>query len=104
MHALVILGPTMAARLPMIATDVGGNSEAIIDGESRLIVPPRAPERLAQAIVRLASDPALRAEMGAAACRRVNEHFALEPCVKAYDALAYDALYRTHDASGPTSK
>lgn len=81
----------MAAGIPMIATDVGGNAEAVIDGETGIIVPPRAPQRLADAIVRLANDAALRKRLGEAGARRVGAHFSLERCVELYDQL-YRAL------------
>jgi glycosyltransferase involved in cell wall biosynthesis len=81
----------MAAALPMIATSVGGNPEAVVEGETGLLVPPRAPERLADAIRALGCDPARRAAMGAAARRRVEERFSLERCIADYDRL-YTAL------------
>jgi len=81
----------MAAGLPMIATDVGGNREALLHDETGLLVPPRDPKRLAEAIVRLANDPVLRARMGAAGRHRIEERFAFERCVEAYDEL-YRAL------------
>ena len=52
----------MASGLPMIVTDVGGNAEAVLDGECGIVVPPHDPARLADAIVRLANDPSLRAQ------------------------------------------
>ena len=81
----------MASGLPMIVTDVGGNAEAVIDGECGIVVPPHDPARLAEAIVRLANDPALRARLGDAGRRRMTAHFALERSIEAYDAL-YRAL------------
>lgn len=81
----------MASGLPMIVTDVGGNAEAVIDGECGIVVPPHDPPRLAEAIVRLANDPSLRAQLGNAGRRRMAEHFALERSIAAYDAL-YRAL------------
>lgn len=81
----------MAAGLPMIVTDVGGNREAITDGECGLVVPPRNSARLGQAIAELADDGALRARCGAAARRRVLDHFSLDACVAKYDRL-YRAL------------
>lgn len=81
----------MAAGLPMIATHVGGNAEAIIDQENGLIVPAKDPARLADAVLHLANDPPLRARLGAAARARVAEKFSLERCVDGYDAL-YRAL------------
>jgi len=46
----------MAAQLPAIVTDVGGNPEAILDGECGIVVPPHQPDRLAAAIGRLAGE------------------------------------------------
>jgi glycosyltransferase involved in cell wall biosynthesis len=81
----------MASGLPMIVTDVGGNAEAVLDGECGTVVPPHDPVRLADAIVRLANDPSLRASFGSAGRRRMAEHFALERSIGAYDTL-YRAL------------
>ncbi len=65
----------MAASLPVVATAVGGNAEALQDGVSGLIVPPEDPEALAAAILSLIEDPARRARMGAAGRRIVEEKF-----------------------------
>ena len=80
----------MAAGLPMIVTDVGGNAEAVADGVTGFIVPAKDPARLAAAIVRLARDPALRGRLGAAGQRQVRERFAVDRCI-----AAYEKLYRT---------
>jgi glycosyltransferase involved in cell wall biosynthesis len=77
----------MAAGLPSIVTDVGGNAEAVIQGESGLVVPPHDPERLAAAIEYLAGAPALRATMGRNARTRVERNFALNACVTRYEEL-----------------
>lgn len=77
----------MAAALPMIVTNVGGNAEAVVDGETGLVVPPRDPRSLADAIVRLARDPSLRERYGAAGRKRVEELFLLDACVAKYEAL-----------------
>lgn len=68
----------MAARLPVVATDVGGATEAVRDGIEGLIVPPRDPAALAQAITVLANDPRRSAEMGEAGARRVRAAFSIE--------------------------
>lgn len=80
----------MAAGLPMIVTDVGGNPEAVVDSESGMVVPPKDPASLARAIRCLAKDPDLRRRLGHAAQQRVANHFTLDRCV-----ANYDALYRT---------
>lgn len=81
----------MAAGLPMVVTNVGGNAEAILDGEMGIVVPPRDPHAFSEAIVRLANDPRLREEYGSAAKKRVAERFALDACVAQYEAF-YNAL------------
>ena len=55
----------MAAGLPMVVTDVGGNAEAIQDGGCGLVVPAQDAQRLGEAIVR-ANDGAVTADAGAA--------------------------------------
>jgi glycosyltransferase involved in cell wall biosynthesis len=83
----------MAAGLPMIVTDVGGNAEAVQHGVTGLIVPSKNPKELAAAILRLANDPAARAAFGEAGRRRVQEHFSLTACVDKYEEL-YRGLLR----------
>ena len=55
-----------ASGLPLIGTDIGGCRLIVRNGINGLIVPARDPEALADAIASLASNPALRAQMGAA--------------------------------------
>lgn len=74
----------MGMGLPVIATDVGGNAEAVLDGQTGLIVPARAPARLAEAIAALA-DWDRRAKMGPAARLRVESLFSLPRCVDQYE-------------------
>lgn len=65
----------MAAGVPSIATDVGGNAEALAHGKSGLIVPPEDAEALATAICSVLDDPALREQLSAGARRAVQENF-----------------------------
>ena len=58
-----------------IGTNVRGTREVIVDGETGYLVPVRNAPALADAISRLAADPALRHEMGRAARRRAETHF-----------------------------
>ena len=85
----------MAAGLPMIVTDVGGNPEAVLDELTGIVVPPRDPARLADALIRLAGDTSLRERFGEAGRARAAEKFSLEQVVG-----SYDALYRTLLAGG----
>lgn len=77
----------MAAGLPIVATDAGGNAEAVVDGATGVIVPPADSVRMARAIATLAADPDLRRRMGDAGRTRVAERFSLMACVAAYEDL-----------------
>ncbi len=90
---------SMAAGLPMVVTDVGGNAEAVADGETGIVAPARDPAALAAAIARLLENAALRARMGEAGRRRVRERFSLDACVSRYEAL-YDALLTEQGGPG----
>ena len=75
----------MACGLPMIATDVGGNPSLVQAGATGLLVPACLPDRLAEAMLVLATDPALRHRMGEAARLRVQREFSLAAMVRAFD-------------------
>jgi glycosyltransferase involved in cell wall biosynthesis len=77
----------MAAGLPMIATTVGGNVEAIDDRKTGLLVEPRSPQALGEAILGLAHAPELRRRLGGAARQAALQRFSLEACVDAYEQL-----------------
>jgi len=82
-----------ASALPVVATDVGGNSEIIRDGINGYLVAARSPAELASALVRLATSEALRLEIG-----QRNRQFAEQQGSVVAMAERYDRLYR--DASG----
>ena len=60
----------MLTGLPVVATDIRGPREQVVDGQTGLLVPPAQDAPLAAALARLAADPALRASMGAAGRHR----------------------------------
>jgi glycosyltransferase involved in cell wall biosynthesis len=68
----------MAAALPVVATNVGGNAEAVKDGVSGFVVPSDDPAALSAAISRLLSDPPLAKAMGEAGKDLVAENFTAE--------------------------
>lgn len=77
----------MIAGLPIIATDVGGNKEAVINEMSGLIVPSRDPLTLGAAVLRLINDEKLRKELGSAARKKALAEFTIDACVEKYDKL-----------------
>ena len=66
----VAIMEALAIGLPIVATKVGGVPEGVREGIEGLLVPPRRPELLADAIETLVRDPERRAAMGAAAAER----------------------------------
>jgi glycosyltransferase involved in cell wall biosynthesis len=76
----------MACSKAIVATTAGGMPEVVADGRTGLLVAPRDHEAMADAIVRLLRDDALRARMGAAGAARVRERFSVERMVQ--DTLA----------------
>lgn len=84
----------MAAGLPVIATDVGGVAESVVDGETGLLVPPGDPGALAAALERILTDRALRLRLGEAGCERVRRHFDLAGFHRAHVELYLRELER----------
>ncbi len=62
----------MLSGLPVVASDIRGPREQVVDGVTGILVPPRQVEPLAAALARLAANPALRTTMGAAGCDRAR--------------------------------
>ncbi len=91
----------MAAALPVVATEVGGNPEVVVEGETGLLVPERAPA-IADAITRLASDPRRRRLMGDAGRFRVKKYFSFARMVEEY-AAAYRHLPPAATSPAPSA-
>jgi glycosyltransferase involved in cell wall biosynthesis len=64
-----------ACGLPVVASNVGGLPEVVLDGETGLLVPPEQPQVLASALLRLIEDPQRRAKMGQAGREWVRAHY-----------------------------
>ncbi|MBN9594174.1 MAG: glycosyltransferase [Afipia sp.] len=77
----------MGQGLPVIATAVGGNVDAIVDGECGLLVGPQDSVALAAAILEIATRPQHRQALGLAARERVLRLFSQEACVGRYERL-----------------
>lgn len=76
----------MACGKPIVASNVGGIPESVVDGETGLLVEPGDAEALANAIVALANDENRRAEMGRKGQLRAQEDFSIDSLIN--DTLA----------------
>ncbi|MEZ0067031.1 glycosyltransferase involved in cell wall biosynthesis [Streptacidiphilus sp. MAP12-20] len=92
---LAALEAQCAAR-PVVATQVGGHSEAVVDKKSGLVVPADDVEQLARAIAQLLDDPALARTMGTHGRTRVLDRFDSE---RSYPTMLI-SYYRYLDEHG----
>lgn len=76
-----------ATALPIVATDVGGNSEIVQDGATGRIVPPRDPEALANALLDILADPERGDEMGRRGHAWARTHGTVQAMAERYDVL-----------------
>ena len=85
----------MAARLPVVATEVGGIPELVREGETGLLVPPHDSATLAARLLELLTDPKRARTLGAAGRKKVEQELALPAFSK-----RLGELYRTVLADG----
>ncbi|MBA7597476.1 D-inositol 3-phosphate glycosyltransferase [subsurface metagenome] len=86
-----VLLEAMAMGKPVVATNVGGNPETITDGQTGILVPPKDPIALSEAIISLLKDRSRAIEMGKKGRRRVKENFGRERMVQETEKI-YDHL------------
>lgn len=82
----------MAAGLPVVATAVGGNTEAVADGETGIIVPPRDAPALAGAVRELLLDRDKSTAMGQNGRRRAFALFGIDTMVRKYEKIYYSII------------
>ena len=82
----------MAAAKPVVSTRVGGVPELVAEDVHGLLVEPRDPEALAEAVARLLRDPALAKRLGAVGRKRQQREFSLEAMVRRIEDL-YEELW-----------
>lgn len=86
----------MATGLPVVASDVQGSGEAIVSGESGLLVPPRSPRAMAEAITWLLTHPRDAHRLGAAARNRFQCLFTAEVMLDSTEAVYRELLGTQH--------
>lgn len=83
-----VLLEAMALRVPVVATDVSGSREIVISDETGLLVPPRSPAHLAEAILKVLDHP-LEARQMADRAHRVAAQYTIQNAV-----ISYAEIYR----------
>jgi len=100
----VVLLEAMSYGIPVVASDIGGITDIVEHDTSGLLVPPGDPAALAQALERLARDPALASRLGSAGEQRVRRAFGWPEIMAKWDAVyRAPARTRTDTASGAGS-
>ena len=93
----------MAARIPVVATRVGGNPELVEDGRTGFLVPAENSEEIAHAICRLLDHPEMAHAFGERARRRVADEFAIDRMLSKTEAL-YLRLLEQDLARSPATR
>ena len=84
----------MASGLPVLATNVGGNPELVVHGQTGFLVASVEPREMAARLVQLASNPEQARQLGQAGRLRVEARFSLQSMVAAYQAIYDNQLQR----------
>lgn len=88
----------MAACLPMVVTDAGGNPELVKHDERGLVIPKRSPDAMAAAFLRIFSEPEKARKWGKAGRAFVERELTLQHLVAAHDALYRKVLTQSSTA------
>lgn len=84
----------MLVGVPVVASDVGGVGELVVDGETGFLIEGLDPEAAERALVRLLADGDLRRRMGEAGRKRAREKFSLAEMLRRYRGLYLEGLKR----------
>jgi glycosyltransferase involved in cell wall biosynthesis len=89
----LVIVEAMAMERPVVASRLGGPGEIVRDGHEGVLVDPRHPEEIAEALLRLAADPALRTCMGRTGRVRALGCFGAERFVQEMEAVLHEAAW-----------
>jgi len=82
----------MATGLPVVATNAGGNTEIVLDNQTGFIVPPKDPNRMAEAIMTIIKNNDMANQMRERGKDRVSKKFSLETMRDQYEQIYQQAL------------
>jgi glycosyltransferase involved in cell wall biosynthesis len=89
----------MACGVPVVASAVGGLIDTVVDGVTGLHVPPRSPERIAEAVIALTADEGLRRRLGAEGARRMRARYTWARVASATQRVYAEIVTRTAGAA-----
>ena len=89
--ASTVAREAMSQRKAIIASSIGGLKEAVVDGETGILVPPGNPGRLSEAISYLLENPEMASKMGEGGHKRLTEKYSVDATIpkiiKVYESL-----------------
>jgi L-malate glycosyltransferase len=84
----------MASGLPVIASEVGGLTEVLRHGDTGLLIPPRRPDCLEEAVLQLIADPALARKLGESGRARIKSDYSLAASTARLETAYLEMLAR----------
>jgi len=87
-----VIMEAMGMRLPVIATNIGGSPEQVEEKVTGYLVPPNNPKMLADRILELSKDAALRVQLGSAGLERLGQRFSLAKTTKQMEQIYEEIL------------
>jgi len=88
----VVLLEAMAMKCPIVATNVGGIPEVVLDGETGILVPPKDPEQLARGIIKLLKDQTLARQLAESGYQRLKAYFDIKDTIVKIEHLYKELL------------
>lgn len=94
----------MAMHKPVVATDVNGVRELMVDGKTGIIVPPKEPQALAESIAKVIENPDMLAEFGMAGYERVKSEFTMSAMASNLERYLQQKLQEKHHDNHKTGR
>ena len=87
-----VLKEAMAMEIPVVTSNISGIEELVEDGTSGILVPPKDPEAIANAIEKLLKNPKLRDKMGKAGRKKIEQEFNIQIEIKKLEKVFCDTI------------
>lgn len=88
----------MAMKVPVIATNVGGTADIVIDGETGYLIPPKDSQAIADRIIQILSDERTAQQMSERGYKRIQDKFSLKAYVEDYERFLSNIHSRYDDS------